>query len=96
MEKGLHKLEVNEAAIDNDLNDNWAVVAEAIQTILRREGFQNLMGAQRTDATNHEITKESIQDLSTPWISLKKSKQNSYRSVRKTTRASRVKFGLDF
>jgi adenylosuccinate lyase len=64
MEKGLHKLEINEAAIDNDLNDNWAVVAEAIQTILRREGFpkpyEALKGLTRT---NSEITKESIQDF---------------------------------
>ena len=64
MEKGLQKLEVNEAAIDNDLNDNWAVVAEAIQTILRREGFpkpyEALKGLTRT---NQEITKESIQEF---------------------------------
>ena len=64
MEKGLHKLEVNEATIDNDLNDNWAVVAEAIQTILRREGFpkpyEALKGLTRT---NQEITKESIQEF---------------------------------
>lgn len=64
MEKGLHKLEVNESAIDNDLNDNWAVVAEAIQTILRREGFpkpyEALKGLTRT---NQEITKESIQEF---------------------------------
>ena len=64
MEKGLHKLEVHEAAIENDLNDNWAVVAEAIQTILRREGFpkpyEALKGLTRT---NHEITKESIQEF---------------------------------
>ena len=64
MEKGLHKLEVNEAAIKNDLNENWAVVAEAIQTILRREGFpkpyEALKGLTRT---NSEITKESIQDF---------------------------------
>ena len=64
MEKGLHKLEVNEVAIDNDLNDNWAVVAEAIQTILRREGFpkpyEALKGLTRT---NQEITKESIQEF---------------------------------
>ena len=64
MEKGLHKLEVNQTAIDNDLNDNWAVVSEAIQTILRREGFpkpyEALKGLTRT---NHEITKESIQEF---------------------------------
>ena len=64
MEKGLYKLEVNEAAIDNDLNDNWAVVAEAIQTILRREGFQKpYESLKELTRTNHEITKESIQEF---------------------------------
>ena len=38
---GLEKLQLNKAAIDKDLEDNWAVVAEAIQTILRREGVPN-------------------------------------------------------
>ena len=37
--KGLGKIEINETAIANDLDKNWAVVAEAIQTILRREGY---------------------------------------------------------
>ncbi len=37
--KGLGKLVINEVKIRQDLNDNWAVVAEGIQTILRREGF---------------------------------------------------------
>ena len=39
--KGLEKIELNKAAIDEDLNDNWAVIAEAIQTILRKEGYPN-------------------------------------------------------
>jgi adenylosuccinate lyase len=39
--KGIHKLTVNKSVIQNDLNNNWAVVAEAIQTILRREGIDN-------------------------------------------------------
>jgi adenylosuccinate lyase len=39
--KGINKLIVNEDKIENDLNNNWAVVAEAIQTILRREGYPN-------------------------------------------------------
>jgi len=39
--KGLGKLEVNQARISEDLDDNWAVVAEAIQTILRRENYPN-------------------------------------------------------
>ena len=64
MEKGLNKLEVNEAAIDSDLNDNWAVVAEAIQTILRREGFPKPYEAlKELTRTNHKITKESIQEF---------------------------------
>jgi adenylosuccinate lyase len=37
--KGLGKIEINEEAIHDDLEDNWAVVAEGIQTILRREGY---------------------------------------------------------
>ncbi len=39
--KGIKKLIVNQKKIEKDLNDNWAVVAEAIQTILRREGYPN-------------------------------------------------------
>lgn len=38
--KGLDKLILNRDAIDQDLNDNWAVIAEGIQNILRREGFE--------------------------------------------------------
>lgn len=41
IEKGITKLVVNENAIQKDLDNNWAVVAEAIQTILRRENFPN-------------------------------------------------------
>ncbi|MFM7813827.1 MAG: adenylosuccinate lyase, partial [Flavobacteriales bacterium] len=41
IEKGLGKLVLNESAIHADLQSNWAVVAEAIQTILRRENFPN-------------------------------------------------------
>ncbi len=41
LQKGLNKLILNKAAIDEDLNSNWEVVAEALQTILRREGYPN-------------------------------------------------------
>ncbi|MCD2422192.1 adenylosuccinate lyase [Niabella pedocola] len=41
IEKGLGKLVLNEARLKQDLEDNWAVVAEAIQTILRREKYPN-------------------------------------------------------
>lgn len=59
--KGLNKLLLNEAKIRQDLNEHWAVVAEAIQTILRREGYPNpyeaLKGLTRTNAA---ITAETI------------------------------------
>ncbi|WP_372776837.1 adenylosuccinate lyase, partial [Mangrovibacterium sp.] len=45
--KGLDKLLLNKAAIEADLEDNWPVVAEAIQTILRREGYPNPYEALR-------------------------------------------------
>ena len=64
LDKGLGKLDVNQSAIEKDLNKNWAVVAEAIQTILRREGFtkpyEALKGLTRT---NSEITKENLQQF---------------------------------
>jgi adenylosuccinate lyase len=60
--KGLSKLLLNEAKLNQDLENNWAVVAEAIQTVLRREGFDKpyemLKGLTRT---NTGINKESIQ-----------------------------------
>lgn len=62
--KGLHKLLLNETKIAQDLNQNWAVAAEAIQTVLRREGYPNpyeaLKGLTRTNA---EISAESIADF---------------------------------
>ena len=59
--KGMNKLELNKYAIDADLEDNWAVVAEGIQNILRREGFPKPYEALK-DLTrkNEKITKESI------------------------------------
>jgi adenylosuccinate lyase len=61
LKKGLGKLELNRAAIDADLEENWAVVAEAIQTILRREGFPKPYEALRDlTRTNSKITQESI------------------------------------
>ena len=59
--KGLNKLLLNEPKFAQDLENNWAVVAEAIQTILRREGYPNpyeaLKGLTRT---NEAITQQSI------------------------------------
>ena len=62
--KGLNKLLLNKVKFEQDLEDNWAVVAEAIQTILRREGYPNpyeaLKGLTRT---NEGITKKSIAEF---------------------------------
>ncbi len=62
--KGLEKLVLNEPKFAEDLESNWAVVAEAIQTILRREGYPNpyeaLKGLTRT---NEVINKTSIADF---------------------------------
>jgi len=59
--KGLSKLVLNQDKIDRDLSENWPVVAEAIQTILRREGYPNpyeaLKGLTRT---NEKITQHTI------------------------------------
>src|SRR5690606_14130890 len=41
LERGIRKLEINEEKIRGDLEDNWVGIAEAIQTILRKEGFSN-------------------------------------------------------
>ena len=61
IERGINKLELNEGAIKADLEDNWAVVAEAIQTILRKEGFPNPYEAlKELTRTNEKITKESL------------------------------------
>jgi adenylosuccinate lyase len=61
---GLEKLLLNESAIQEDLEQNWAVVAEAIQTILRRERFEKpyeaLKGLTRK---NEAVTKESVHEF---------------------------------
>jgi adenylosuccinate lyase len=68
LKKGLGKLILNEEAIAADLERNWAVVAEAIQTILRRENYPNpyetLKALTRTGAgINPEVIAEFIETL---------------------------------
>ena len=59
--KGLEKLLLNEDKIKADLENNWAVVAEAIQTILRREGYPNPYEAlKELTRTNEVINQEAI------------------------------------
>ena len=62
--KGLNKLELNQTKIDQDLEENWAVLAEAIQTVLRREKYakpyETLKALTRT---NDKIDKVKIHDF---------------------------------
>ena len=59
--KGLKKLVINTAKVEDDLNANWVVVAEAIQTILRKEGFPNPYEAlKELTRTNAKINREVI------------------------------------
>ena len=62
--KGLHKLLLNPERLQQDLEDNWAVLAEAVQTILRREGYPNpyeaLKGLTRN---NSKISAETLQEF---------------------------------
>ncbi|MCX8489834.1 MAG: adenylosuccinate lyase [Cyclobacteriaceae bacterium] len=60
LEKGINKLELNRSAIEQDLDDNWAVVAEAIQTILRREGYPNPYEALKALTRKNEKITQSI------------------------------------
>jgi len=62
--KGWNKLELNKKAIDADLEDNWAVLAEAIQTILRREGYPKPYETlKQLTRKNEKITAVSIQSF---------------------------------
>lgn len=62
--KGLGKLIINPDAIDRDLEKNWAVVAEGIQTILRRENYPSPYEALKAlTRTNKPITKETIREF---------------------------------
>ncbi|KEO75175.1 adenylosuccinate lyase [Anditalea andensis] len=64
LKKGLGKLELNNAAIEADLEENWAVVAEAIQTVLRREGYPKPYEAlKELTRTNSKITADAIKDF---------------------------------
>ncbi len=62
--KGLDKIVVNESSINKDLEDNWIVISEAIQTILRREGFQNPYEILKSlTRGNDKVTMKSIHEF---------------------------------
>lgn len=62
--KGLGKLIINTSAIEKDLEDNWAVVAEGIQTVLRRECYPSPYEALKAlTRTNAHITQKDIREF---------------------------------
>ena len=62
--KGLRKLILNEEKISADLDNTWAVVAEAIQTILRREAYPHPYEALKAlTRTNKKMTEETIHEF---------------------------------
>lgn len=64
IEKGMGKLLLNEQAFYNDLENNWAVVAEAIQTILRSVGYPNPYEAlKQLTRTNSKVTSQTISEF---------------------------------
>jgi len=64
LKKGLAKLELNPTAIEQDLTENWAVVAEAIQTVLRREAYPAPYEALKAlTRKNEKITQSTISDF---------------------------------
>tara|TARA_A100001234_G_scaffold62637_1_gene54279 strand:+ start:412 stop:1767 length:1356 start_codon:yes stop_codon:yes gene_type:complete len=64
LNKGLDKIDINKSVIKNDLDNNWAIVAEAIQTVLRREMVPNPYELLK-DLTrgNKEVNKKSLSDF---------------------------------
>ena len=62
--KGLRKLILNQEALQRDLDNTWAVVAEAIQTILRREAYPHPYEALKAlTRTNKHMTEETIHEF---------------------------------
>ena len=63
LEKGIGKLVINDTKIYDDLDNNWAVVAEAIQTVLRREKYPNPYEALKDLTRGNKIDKKAIQQF---------------------------------
>ena len=60
IERGLAKLVLNSQKINEDLDKNWIVLAEAIQTILRREGFSNSYETLKSLTRGKEVNKQTL------------------------------------
>jgi adenylosuccinate lyase len=63
LQRGIHKLVLNKEKLNDDLEKNWAVVAEAIQTILRRECYHEPYEALKAATRGKTITKNLIFEI---------------------------------
>jgi len=61
--KGLAKLEINETILDRDLNENWEVLAEPIQTVMRKHGLDDSYERLKSFTRGKSISKETLQDF---------------------------------
>ncbi len=61
--KGLAKLEIDEAILDRDLNENWEVLAEPIQTVMRKHGLDDSYERLKSFTRGKSISKETLQDF---------------------------------
>jgi adenylosuccinate lyase len=83
--KGLRKLILNEEKLQEDLDNTWAVVAEAIQTILRREAYPNPYETLKAlTRTNEKLTAERIQDF-IETLEVSEEVKNELRSISPST-----------
>ena len=89
--KGLGKLLLNRSALEADLERNWAVVAEGIQTVLRREGYPKPYEALKAlTRTNAHITSESIRDFIST-LDVSESVREELRAITPSTYTGMVK-----
>ena len=61
--KGLSKLEINEQALERDLNDNWEILAEPIQTVMRKHGLDKSYERLKSFTRGKSISKETLHDF---------------------------------
>ena len=70
LQRGISKLEVNAAAISEDLDQNWEVLAEPVQTVMRRYGveqpYEKLKALTRGQKINAEVIREFVENLDIP------------------------------
>lgn len=63
LNNGLKKVDLNEVKLHQDLEDNWIVVSEAIQTVLRREGYPNPYEIIKKHTRGQQVTQDTVKNI---------------------------------